>query len=261
MNAEQKQRMEELIAEISKASYAYYVLDDPYMSDMQWDRLYDELRRLENETGESLPDSPTRKVGGTTLEGFREHVHRNRLWSMDKVQSLEELDAWILRTEKLAGRSNLQYYVEYKFDGLTLNLTYDQGELIQAATRGDGVKGEAILPQAMTIHTVPRRIPYQGFLEVQGECIMRLSTLEKYNREHPEAPLKNARNAAAGALRNLDPAVTASRHLDAFFYQIGTIDHPPYKSQPEMLDFLRENGFQVSPYLGAGRTGRMYPRH
>ena len=255
MNAEQKQRMEELIAEISKASYAYYVLDDPYMSDMQWDRLYDELRRLESETGESLPDSPTRKVGGTTLEGFREHVHRNRLWSMDKVQSLEELDAWILRTEKLAGRSNLQYYVEYKFDGLTLNLTYDQGELIQAATRGDGVKGEAILPQAMTIHTVPRRIPYQGFLEVQGECIMRLSTLEKYNREHPEAPLKNARNAAAGALRNLDPAVTASRHLDAFFYQIGTIDHPPYKSQPEMLDFLRENGFQVSPYLGSG-TGR-----
>lgn len=255
MNAEQKQRMEELIAEISKASYAYYVLDDPYMSDMQWDKLYDELRRLESDTGESLPDSPTKKVGGTTLKGFEEHVHLNRLWSMDKVQSLEELDAWILRTEKLAGRNNLQYYVEYKFDGLTLNLTYDHGELIQAATRGDGVKGEAILPQAMTIHTVPRKIPYQGLLEVQGECIMRLSTLEKYNREHPEAPLKNARNAAAGALRNLDPAVTASRHLDAFFYQIGTIDHPPYKTQPEMLNFLRENGFQVSPYLGSG-TGR-----
>lgn len=255
MNAEQKQRMEELIAEISKASYAYYVLDDPYMSDMQWDKLYDELRRLESETGESLPESPTKKVGGTTLKGFEEHVHLNRLWSMDKVQSLEELDAWILRTEKLAGRNNLQYYVEYKFDGLTLNLTYDHGELIQAATRGDGVKGEAILPQAMTIHTVPRKIPYQGLLEVQGECIMRLSTLEKYNREHPEAPLKNARNAAAGALRNLDPAVTASRHLDAFFYQIGTIDHPPYKTQPEMLNFLRENGFQVSPYLGSG-TGR-----
>lgn len=255
MNAEQKQRMEELIAEISKASYAYYVLDDPYMSDMQWDKLYDELRRLESETGESLPESPTKKVGGTTLKGFEEHVHLNRLWSMDKVQSLEELDAWILRTEKLAGRNNLQYYVEYKFDGLTLNLTYDHGELIQAATRGDGVKGEAILPQAMTIHTVPRKIPYQGLLEVQGECIMRLSTLEKYNREHPEAPLKNARNAAAGALRNLDPAVTASRHLDAFFYQIGIIDHPPYKTQPEMLNFLRENGFQVSPYLGSG-TGR-----
>ena len=252
MKAEKTERMKELIREISKASYAYYVLDDPYISDMQWDKLYDELRALEKETGEVLPDSPTRKVGGTTLKGFEEHTHINRLWSMDKVQSLEELDAWIARTEKLAGRSNLQYYVEYKFDGLTLNLTYDHGQLIQAATRGDGIKGEAILEQARTIHTVPREIPYQGLLEVQGECIMRLSTLEKYNKAHPEAPLKNARNAAAGALRNLDPSVTASRHLDAFFYQIGTIENPPYKSQPEMIHFLKENGFQTSPYLGTG---------
>ena len=255
MNADQTSRMKELIQEISKASYAYYVLDNPYISDMQWDRLYDELRSLEAETGVVLPDSPTRKVGGETLKSFEEHVHINRLWSLDKVQSLEELDAWIARTEKLAGRSSLQYYVEYKFDGLTLNLTYNGGELIQAATRGDGVKGEAILPQARTIHTVPKKIPYQGLLEVQGECIMRLSTLEKYNREHPESPLKNARNAAAGALRNLDPSVTASRHLDAFFYQIGTIENPPYHTQPEMIAFLRENGFQTSPYLGSG-TGR-----
>ena len=255
MNAEQRERMKELIREISKASYAYYVLDDPYISDMQWDRLYDELKALEAETGEVLPDSPTRKVGGETLEGFKEHVHISRLWSLDKVQSLDELDAWIARTEKLAGRGSLQYYVEYKFDGLTLNLTYEHGQLIQAATRGDGIKGEAILEQARTIHSVPKEIPYQGLLEVQGECIMRLSTLEKYNREHPEAPLKNARNAAAGALRNLDPSVTASRHLDAFFYQIGTIENPPYRTQPEMIAFLRENGFQTSPYFGSG-TGR-----
>ena len=255
MSPEKQRRMEELVQEISKASYAYYVLDDPYISDMQWDRLYDELRSLEEETGVVLPDSPTVKVGGAPLKGFEEHTHINRLWSMDKVQSMEALDAWITRTEKLAGRSNLRYYVEYKFDGLTLNLTYNGGRLVQAATRGDGVKGEAILAQAKTIHSIPKSIPYQGLLEVQGECIMRLSTLEKYNRAHPEAPLKNARNAAAGALRNLDPAVTAARHLDAFFYQVGTIDHPPYTSQPEMLRFLRENGFQVSPYLGEG-TGR-----
>ena len=245
--------MEELIEEISKASYSYYVLDDPYMSDMQWDRLYDELRALEAETGEVLEGSPTRKVGGATLQGFAEHRHINRLWSMDKVQSLEELDAWIARTEKLAGRSDLLYYVEYKFDGLTLNLTYDGGKLVQAATRGDGSVGEAIPEQAKTIHSVPREIPYKGLMEVQGECIMRLSTLEKYNKAHPEAPLKNARNAAAGALRNLDPSVTASRHLDAFFYQIGTIENPPYRTQPEMIAFLKENGFQTSPYLGSGR--------
>ncbi len=255
MNDLQKKRMQELIDEISKASYAYYVLDNPFISDMQWDKLYDELKQLEEETGEQLPESPTRKVGGTILKGFSEHTHITRLWSMDKVQSMDELDAWISRTEKLAGKANLQYYVEYKFDGLTLNLTYYHGKLIQAATRGDGIRGEAILEQAKTIHTVPKEIPYQGLLEVQGECIMRLSTLEKYNKAHPEAPLKNARNAAAGALRNLDPAVTAGRHLDAFFYQIGTIEKPPYESQPEMLQFLRDNGFQVSPFLGSG-TGK-----
>lgn len=246
--------MEELVQRLNDASHAYYVLDNPYISDMQWDRMYDELKALEAETGTVLENSPTRKVGGEPLSGFTEHRHINRLWSMDKVQSFEELDAWIARTEKLAGKKDLQYYLEYKFDGLTLNLTYNHGALIQAATRGNGITGEAILPQARTIHSLPKTIPYQGLLEVQGECIMRLSTLKKYNQTARE-PLKNARNAAAGALRNLDPAVTASRHLDAFFYQVGTIEDPPYHSQPEMLAFLRENGFQVSPYLGKG-TGR-----
>lgn len=247
-------RMRELVDRLKETSYAYYVLDDPIISDMQWDQLYDELKALEAQTGTVLPDSPTRQVGGEPLKGFETHTHLTRLWSMDKVQSFEALDAWIARTEKLAGKTGLQYYVEYKFDGLTLNLTYEGGKLVQAATRGNGVTGEAILPQAMTIHSIPREIPYQGLMEIQGECIMRLSTLEKYNRT-AKVPLKNARNAAAGALRNLDPAVTASRHLDAFFYQIGTIDDPPYRTQPEMIDFIRENGFQVSPYLGSG-TGR-----
>ena len=245
-------RMQELVRRLNETAYAYYVLDDPIISDMQWDRMYDELKQLEQATGTVLPDSPTHRVGGEPLKGFEEHRHINRLWSMDKVQSMEELDAWILRTEKLAETENLQYYLEYKFDGLTLNLTYRGGNLVEAATRGNGVVGESILPQAKTIHTVPRQIPYQGLLEVQGECIMRLSTLAKYNRTAKE-PLKNARNAAAGALRNLDPAVTASRHLDAFFYQVGTIENPPYESQPGMLDFLRQNGFQVSPYLGSSR--------
>ena len=249
-------RMTELVRKLNDASHAYYVLDNPYISDMQWDQMYDELRRLESETGTVLEDSPSRHVGGAeTLRGFEEHRHITRLWSLDKVQSIEDLDAWILRTEKLAGKTNLEYYVEYKFDGLTINLTYEGGRLVQAATRGNGIVGEAILPQARTIHSLPKSIPYTGRLEVQGECIMRLSTLEKYNAAHPDDRLKNARNAAAGALRNLDPSVTAERHLDAFFYQVGTIDNPPYHSQPGMLDFLRENGFQVSPFLGKG-TGR-----
>ena len=242
-------RMHELVRELNRAAHAYYVLDDPYMTDMEFDRLYNELQALEMATNTVLPDSPTHRVGGEPLRSFASHTHINRLWSMDKVQSFDALEDWIVRTEKLAGRTDLTYYVEYKFDGLTLNLTYRDGQLVQAATRGNGVTGEAILPQARTVRTVPLSIPYRGLLEVQGECIMRLSELEKYNAKAKE-PLKNARNAAAGALRNLDPKVTASRNLDAFFYQVGTIENAPFNTQPDMLAFLRENGFNVSPYLG-----------
>lgn len=243
------EQMRALVDRLNKAARAYYYSDDPVMSDKDYDAMYDELLRLEKESGVVLPDSPTHRVGAEALTAFESHTHISRLWSMDKVQSIEALDEWVKRTEKLADRSDLTYYVEYKFDGLTLNLTYRDGVLVQAATRGNGVTGEAILPQARTIRTVPLTIPYKGLLEVQGECIMRLSALEKYNQTASE-PLKNARNAAAGAIRNLDPAVTASRRLDAFFYQVGTIEDPPYDDQPGMLDFLRDNGFPVSEYLG-----------
>ena len=241
--------MRPLVDRLNETAYAYYVLDKPVISDKQWDEMYDQLTALEKESGIILPDSPTHRVGGETLAGFEPHRHITQLWSMDKVQSIGALEDWIRRTERLTGQTELQYYVEYKVDGLTLNLTYRDGQLVQAATRGNGVTGEAILPQARTVRSVPLSIPYKGLLEVQGECIMRLSTLEEYNKTARE-PLKNARNAAAGALRNLDPAVTASRRLDAFFYQVGTIENPPYSSQPGMLDFLRENGFPVSSYLG-----------
>ena len=243
------EQMRPIVDRLNAAARAYYYSAEPIMSDKDYDALYDELVRLEKESGVTLPDSPTHRVGAEALTAFEPHTHISRLWSMDKVQSIEALDEWIKRTEKLAGRTDLTYYVEYKFDGLTLNLTYRDGVLVQAATRGNGVTGEAILPQARTIRTVPLTIPYKGLLEVQGECIMRLSALEKYNATATE-PLKNARNAAAGAIRNLDPAVTASRKLDAFFYQVGTIDNPPYDDQPGMLDFLLQNGFPVSEYLG-----------
>jgi len=239
-----EQEMRSLVDVLNAAAHAYYDLDEPTISDMEYDRLYDRLVRMEAEAGFSLPDSPTHRVGGQPLAKFEEHRHINRLWSMDKCQSLEELSAWYQRTEKLAG-GKCRYHVEYKFDGLTLNLTYREGKLVQAATRGNGEVGEAILPQAMTIRSIPLTIPYKGLLEIHGECIMRLSVLEKYNQTAAE-PLKNARNAAAGALRNLDPKVTAKRHLDAFFYQIGTIEDAPYTTQEGMMEFIKANGFPVS---------------
>ncbi len=248
--------MRALVDELNKASVLYYTLGESPMSDAEWDLKYNELLKLEKESGITLPDSPSVRVGAEPLATFESHRHVSRLWSMDKVQSKEELLAWIQRTEKMHqqltdGREDplpsLRYAVEYKLDGLTINLTYRDGRLVQAATRGNGEVGEGILPQVRTIRCVPLTIPYKGLLEVQGECIMKLSTLEVYNKTADE-PLKNARNAAAGALRNLDPAVTASRRLDAFFYQVGTIENPPYDSMDGMLDFLRENGFPTSQY-------------
>ena len=249
-------QMRALADELNRASALYYTLGESPMSDAEWDQKYNRLLQLEKESGTVLPDSPSVRVGAEPLSAFEPHRHISRLWSMDKVQSKAELLDWLKRTEKLHAQLNdgretplppLKYAVEYKLDGLTINLTYRKGQLVQAATRGNGEVGEGILPQARTIRCVPLSIPYQGLLEVQGECIMRLSTLEAYNKTADE-PLKNARNAAAGALRNLDPSVTAKRRLDAFFYQIGTIESPPYNDMDGMLAFLEENGFPTSRY-------------
>ena len=246
-------RMRELVDILNRLGYEYYVLDNPTVTDVEYDRLYDELVRLEKETGEVLPDSPTRRVGGETLKEFAPHTHIVRLLSMDKAQSTGAISDWVNRAEKLRAQANegganlppLAYVVEHKFDGLTLCLTYKEGKLVEAATRGNGVTGESILPQALTIRSIPLSVPYQGLMEVHGECYMKLSTLEKYNRTTAE-PLKNARNAAAGALRQLDPEVTRSRHLDAYFYDVNYIEGRSFRTQDEMMDFLRENQFPVS---------------
>ena len=250
-------RMRELIDKLNEASRRYYDQNESDISDDEWDAMYAELRGLEEKTGERMADSPTRRVGGAMMEGFEQHRHIARLWSMDKAQSEEEILAWAQRCEKqtaeASGLPKNSYCVEYKLDGLTVNLTYDGGRLIQAATRGNGEVGEAILPQAMTIRTIPLTIPFTGRMEVQGEGIMRLSELKKYNETAAE-PLKNARNAAAGALRNLDPQVTASRHLDAFFYQIGYIEGKSFETQQDMLDFMKENGLNISPFVRPAQT-------
>lgn len=251
------QRMRELIDKLNEASRRYYDQNESDISDDEWDAMYAELRGLEEKTGERMADSPTRRVGGAVMEGFEQHRHIARLWSMDKAQSEEEILAWAQRCEKqtndAGGLPKNSYCVEYKLDGLTVNLTYDGGKLVQAATRGNGEIGEAILPQAMTIRTIPLTIPFTGRMEVQGEGIMRLSELKKYNETAAE-PLKNARNAAAGALRNLDPQVTASRHLDAFFYQIGYIEGKSFETQQDMLAFMKENGLNISPFVRPAQT-------
>ena len=252
MENDRLQRMQELVDKLNAYARAYYVEDAPLISDGEYDALEAQLIALEKETGTVLPDSPTHRVGGEPLSKFEEHRHLGRLWSLDKVRTLDGIREWMDRVKKLLDLSEDPLYaLEYKFDGLTINLTYENGLLVQGATRGNGVTGEAILPQLKTIRSLPLSIPFTGRMEVQGECIMLLSVLEKYNKTAKE-PLKNARNAAAGALRNLDPQVTADRNLSCFCYNVGYIEGKELHDHREMIAFLRENGFPVSPFIHYG---------
>ncbi|MGI6664115.1 MAG: NAD-dependent DNA ligase LigA [Christensenellaceae bacterium] len=240
------QEMKDLVRKLNEYAYAYYVLDAPRISDGEYDVLFDRLLALEKETGVVLEDSPSRRVGGVVLPGFQKHAHIAPLYSLDKVRTEAELLAWQTRIKRITDMP-LDYIAEYKFDGLTINLTYENGLLVMAATRGDGTTGEVILEQVKTIKSIPLRIPFAGRMEVQGEAIMYLSDLAIYNKTAQE-PLKNARNAVAGALRNLDTTVTANRKLDAFIYNVGYIEGKTFTTQEEMLAFLRENHFKVNAF-------------
>lgn len=249
--------MRQLAKRINELNYHYYVLNEPIASDDEWDRLYRRLEELESQSGVVLPDSPTRRVGGEPITAFAQVTHRTRLWSMDKAQSFEELLAWEARVQKVVNEYNasadaplppLHYSLEYKFDGLTLNLTYESGSLTDAATRGNGTVGERIFEQIKTIRSIPLSIPFGGTLQVQGEGIMRISAFNAYNAAAAE-PLKNPRNAAAGALRNLDPKITASRRLDAFLYNIGLYSGPAFADSREAMAFLNEQRLPVNDYF------------
>lgn len=239
-------RIRQLIETLNKWAYEYYVLDNPSVPDGEYDKLYDELKALEESTGRVDFDSPTKRVGGDPIKGFAEHTHVSRLYSLDKCVTFDELDAFFTRVGKAV--ENPTYTVEYKFDGLTMCLTYDGGKFVRATTRGNGVKGEDVTAQCLTIKSFPLTIDYKGLLEVQGEAVIRLSVLEKYNQTAKE-PLKNARNAVAGAIRNLDPAVTAARKPEILFYNVNYMSEGALPTQEAHFGFLREQGFKVFPYL------------
>ena len=240
------ERMQQLVKQLNEYAYRYYVLDDPVVSDGEYDRLYDELVALEKETGVVLPDSPTIRVGDKPLSKFEQVVHRGKLFSLDKCQSKQEMRAWL---DKLSVGGKMPLCsVEYKFDGLTINLTYENGVLTRAATRGNGEIGEEVTLQVRTIKSVPLSVPYKGIIEVQGEGIMTLSALAAYNAREDVTPLKNARNGVAGAIRNLDPKVTADRKLDMICYNVNYIDKGNFPDGKTMLAFLKENNFKLSDY-------------
>lgn len=239
--------MQNLIKEINKASYSYYVLDNPIISDKEWDKMYYELLDLEKETGIILPNSPSQKIGGEVLDGFKKITHKHKLMSLGKAQSVEEILDWNTRNQNIIPFKT-KFSIEYKFDGLSLAITYENGKLVNAATRGNGEIGEDVTAQVKTIRTVPLEIKYKGLVVVQGEGIIKLSELEKYNATTDDK-LKNARNAVAGAIRNLDPKVTAKRKLDFFAYNINFAPELKFNTQEEMFDFLKEQGFLTGKFF------------
>ena len=214
-----RERIKELTTLLNKYATEYYENDAPSISDAAYDAMYDELRKLEEKENFSLPDSPVHRVGGSPLDKFEQKEHIQRLYSLDKAQTFEEVLDWYNRAKKTLGIYP-EVTIEYKFDGLTLNILYENGYLKEAKTRGNGVVGEVVTKNAETIKQLPKKIEYKGKVEVVGECVMRLSSFNKYN-ETANVPLKNARNAAAGGIRNLDPKLTATRNLSFFAYNIG----------------------------------------
>ena len=251
-------RIRELVEELNEYSHEYYVLDKPSISDKEYDKKYDELLNLEKETGFVLSYSPTQRVGDGVLPEFSKYAHKARLWSLDKAQSLEEIKEWHKRNKKLWDEYNrtnedklpeLTYILTKKFDGLTLNCTYDEnGVLIKAATRGTGEIGEDITLQGKTIKSLPLKISYNSLMEIHGEAIMTKEAFEEYNK-NSDVPLKNLRNGAAGALRNLNIKETARRNLTAFFYDIGYNEGSPFNTYLEMLDFIKDQGFLMDDYI------------
>ncbi len=239
-------RRREITEKLNRWAYEYYVLDNPSVPDSEYDKLYDELKEIEFNTGIVESDSPTRRVGGEPIKAFERHEHIARLYSLDKAVSYDELDAFFTRVSKMV--DSPEYTVEYKYDGLTVCLTYENGEFVGASTRGNGVVGEDVTAQCLTIPSFPLRISYKGVLEVQGEAIIRLSVLEKYNSTAKEQ-LKNARNAAAGAIRNLDPAATKARSPEILFYNVNYSDGLELPTQAAHFEFLQREGFKTFPFL------------
>lgn len=235
--------MEEMVETLNRWAYEYYVLDAPSVSDQHYDALYDRLTALEKKEGRVLPDSPTRRIGGEPLKNFEKYNHLEKSYSLDKVQSFNELEAWVTKIK--TAYPGVVFTVEYKYDGLSLSITYENGLLIRAVTRGNGVTGEVVTRQVETINSVPLSIGYKELIEVRGEGYMKRSSLAAYNEKHADEPLKNTRNGVAGAIRNLDPSVTAGRKLDMVFYSLG-YNTLKLRSQTELNEFLKENRFATN---------------
>lgn len=240
------EKMKSIVKTLNDWSYRYYTLDEPVVSDAEYDRLYDQLEKLEDETGIILSNSPTQKVGDLLLEKFDKHTHINRLYSLDKSQDFKGIEDFDIRNKRALNVDEIEYVVELKFDGLTINLTYEDKLLQVGSTRGTGLIGENITEQVKRIIGVPLSINSSETFEITGEAYMPISSFKQYNINNPDEVLKNPRNAAAGAVRNLDTKTIRERNIQAYFYQVNTSPEGMFKTDIEIKDFLKINGFNLN---------------
>ena len=240
-------------------SYRYHVLDEPEISDAEYDGLMEELKELESSHPELItPDSPTQRVGAEPLAGFEKVEHRRPLLSLENAFDEEEVRAWERRIQRLLGNGQMSYTVEPKIDGLAVSLRYERGLFVQGATRGNGFVGEDVTQNLRTVPAIPLRIPVVGdepapsYLEARGEVYMPKDRFEELNRrrvEEGERPFANPRNAAAGSVRQLDPAITAQRPLSILMYALGEVEGEVPSSQWEALSQLRRLGFPTAAHI------------
>src|SRR5438309_2234414 len=253
-----EKELETLRDEIRYHEHCYYVLDDPEISDAEFDKLMDQLKKLETEHPELVtPDSPTQRVGGKPREGFVKVRHSSPMLSLDNTYSEEELRAWERRVHELSGRKDVEYVCELKLDGMSLALQYEDGRLVRGLTRGDGTTGEDVTANVRTVRSVPLSISKEVLkkagvpldFEVRGEMLMPIAAFKKMNEEREQKGLSlfaNPRNATAGTVRQLEPSITAQRRLDYFCYSLLQDGRTFFKRHWETLNALEAVGFKVN---------------
>ncbi|MBU2528654.1 NAD-dependent DNA ligase LigA [bacterium] len=256
LKASAAERINFLKAEIRRHNRLYYTENSPEISDGEYDALYSELKKLEEENPSLVSsDSPTRKVGGGPLPSFRSIVHKTPMLSLENTYSGDDIKTWIERNRRLVSGTRVTFVVEPKIDGIGISLTYEKGKLALAATRGDGVKGEDVTDNVKTLKSVPLVLSgnFPEYLEVRGEVYMSRGAFSALNAERArsgEALFANPRNAAAGTMKLLDPSRAAKRKLDCFLYQAGVIEPPTkIKTHSEMLEYFKTLGMRVNPNI------------
>ena len=245
-----QQRIEELKEQLNRWSHEYYVEDKPTATDAQYDKAYHELVALEEAHPEFVtPDSPTQRVGGEVLDQFQKVTHTNPMLSLSNAFSKEDLEEFDARLRKLTNRA-IEYVCELKIDGLSIALTYQDGQLVLGATRGDGTTGEDVTGNVRTIKSVPLSLKEPWNIEVRGECYMPKKAFVALNQAREEEGLEvfaNPRNAAAGSLRQLDPKIAAKRNLSVFLYNSPSVEELGVSTQEELLEKMAEIGFVTNP--------------